>query len=163
MKKTTAILLFAAFACGDSTTPPEYDDVSGTFEGPMKGTTTLAGPITGTLAIDATATFTIQQTAGNLTVDWMSDGKVSLNGQIVERLSGTERGTGTIAKGRDPAVTFTFRGADDLCPDVSELKLAGTHRSEETKFELSVGFPLIDDDSCQKLGEVPLTGTLTKK
>ena len=57
---TAAALAAFSFACGNGTEPPEYADVSGTFEGSVTGT--VQGGISGTFS--GTGSLTVTQEEG---------------------------------------------------------------------------------------------------
>ena len=121
-KTLSAMLLFAALAACDSTKPPEYDDVNGTFEGPVTGSdrfTTFQG----------TATFVITQTDGDLSASFTVSGTRSFRDLSVPWTWSETDVTGMIAKGREPAVSFTLPKQQE-CPDLPQIELTGKHNSE---------------------------------
>ena len=154
--KTLSVMLplFAALAACDSTKPPEYDDVNGTFEGPVTGSD-------GITTFKGTATFVITQTDGDLSANLTLSGTETIRG-ITVPWSETYKVTGAIAKGRDPAVSFTLPKQQE-CPDLPQIELTGKHNSEMRKIELTGEYPFDSLEVCQRLAEVPLTLTVTKK
>ena len=155
-KRLSAMLLFAALAaCGDdSTKPPEYDDVNGTFEGSVSGSGAGA-------SLQGTAMIVITQTDGDLSANLTVNGTITF-GDITAPMSESDKVTGTIAKGRDPEVSFTLPKDQD-CPDLPQIVLAGTHNSKMGKIDLTGVFPIDDLDTCTRTGELQLTVTVTKK
>lgn len=151
------IAVFAAalvVACGDSTEAPEYDDVSGTYEGPIEGSGSG-------VTLDATSTAVITQKEGDLSVAWTVKGTVTFFGEASD-IEWSVDIAGTIAKGRNPAVSLTMPQDDD-CPDLPPEQLTGTHQSEKSILDMRTALPIIDYETCQREGGITLTTTMTKK
>jgi len=147
IRALVAILVLAA--CGDSTKPPEYADLSGTLTG------TAEGSATG-FTLTGTSSLTVTQ------IDSTLKGTATLKGELSigdEKFPFEPPGlafTGTVAKGDNPAVKLGF---PDGCGSTNEF--TGSYTSSTKELSLTGPVGMFDQD-CQKIVDLSTTLKLKK-
>lgn len=95
-----AVLVIAVGACGgDSSTGPDFENISGSYSGPVAG-------LSQGVALAATISFTIAQSGGTTSGTWSMSGNVT-DGFSAVAVSGTGTLSGTVASGNNPSVNIT--------------------------------------------------------
>ena len=147
------VLLAALLAVGcDSTSPPDYMDVSGFYKGSIQGEGS-GYQITGTIST------TITQRDGSLTGAMSGTYRLG-DGEWHVTFSGTVPYEGSVSKGSgDPAVSFTFRDPD--CGG-QVTAYSGTYFSATKTLKVTGTESLLDPDTCGPLATLTATATLTK-
>lgn len=135
--------VFAFTACGP-TEPPDYDDLTGSYRGPIQGTgdgKSLHGGVT----------LSLTQSAGDLSGDWTTVFDLHFDG-YVSLWRGIKNVNGTLSEGRDPRISFNFPRVEldtgRSCPGTTTL--SGTHSSQDGQVQLS-GQIMLMEDSCRQL------------
>ena len=150
-----AVLALAGVAACDSTDTPDYDDLSGAWEGSMRGSGQG-------VTIEATVKATITQKEEELSAVWNLNGKTTYPDGS-EDIDDTMTLTGTVKEGRDPQVSLAFpKDEDDICPNVDPPVFTGSHKSTGMTMELKTDLPVINDDDCSEVAKVTLTAMLKK-
>ncbi|MDE2973186.1 MAG: hypothetical protein OXU64_00480 [Gemmatimonadota bacterium] len=149
------VLALAGVAACDSTDTPDYDDLSGAWEGQMGGSGQG-------VTIEATVKATITQKEEELSAVWNLNGKTTFMGES-EDIDDTITLTGTVKEGRDPQVSLAFpKDEDDICPDVDPPVFTGSHKSTGMTMELKTDLPVLNDDDCSEVAKITLTAMLKK-
>ncbi|MDE2763935.1 MAG: hypothetical protein OXQ94_17850 [Gemmatimonadota bacterium] len=144
-----AILILAA--CGDSTKPPEFADLSGTLNGTAEGTAPR-------MTFSGTSSFTVSQKDGALTGTATLKGELSFGGEKIPfDLPGLPF-TGTVAKGEDPKVDLKLPGLQ--CQ--STIDFTGSYASNTKELSLTGSIGMFDDENCQKIVDLSTTLKLKK-
>ncbi len=141
------ILIATISVSCDSSSSPDYDDLTGSYSGEFQFTFST---VTGRLP----ANMTIQQTGAALT------GTLSVVDEDGEDFSVSF--TGTVEEGRNPDVGMAFRIEEDNC-DVSE-SVEGSYTTAENRLSVSSTWQSYDND-CSTIpgGETAVTITVTKQ
>lgn len=149
------VLALAGVAACDSTDTPDYDDLSGAWEGSMRGSGQG-------VTIEATVKATITQKEEELSAAWNFNGKTTFMGES-DDFGGTMTLTGTVKEGRDPQVSLAFpKDEDDICPNVDPPVFTGSHKSTDMTMELKTDLPFLNDDDCSEIAKITLTAMLKK-
>lgn len=140
------IIMAVALLAGCGLTSPDYDDISGTWNSPVSGT---LGPYT----ISGTIALSLTQQDGDLAGTWNSSQEVGgitfVGGGSIE---------GTIAEGRNPAVSITASYPTGTC--YQPMHFTGSNNSEAR--ELTVSGSVAYYDGCSVIGVATLTLRLVK-
>ena len=145
------LLALLALGC-DSTSPPDYDDVSGAYSGSMAG-------VSGGWSVEGTMTLSIVQDEGDLEGTASMVGEVSYRDVTSSPFAGQATFTGTIAEGRDPEVEMHLAPVDTRCGS-DATPYTGRHDSEDGVLTLSGGFSMVADNDCHVLFSTVLTLSL---
>jgi hypothetical protein len=140
--------LSLAVACGGNggTGPsPTYDNIAGTYAGPVAG-------LSQGILLQATLTVTVTQSAGNLGGSYSISGTL-FDGTNTVAIQGTGTIAGTIASGSNPSVNVTARSGS--CPNVAAI-FSGAYDSVNRVLTLNGTLP-IANASCQVVLTYPLT------
>jgi len=143
-----AILILAA--CGDSTKPPEFADLSGSLNGTAEGTATG-------MTFSGTSSFTVTQKDGALTGTATLKGELSFGGEKIPMDLPGLPFTGTVAKGEDPKVDLKFPA-----PCGSTNDFSGSYASKTKELSLTGSIGMFDDEDCQKIADLSTTLKLKK-
>ena len=157
MGETTGVLLTATTALllsacgGDATEPvPTYENIAGTYSGPIAGTSQG-------FTVDAMISVTITQNQGNLSGSWGYTGTVD-DGVTVENFQGTGTLTGTMQSGQNPSVNITIRndcrGDETVWIRAYSAAFSGAFDSANDLVTISGPLDILDD-SCSFLLSFP--------
>ena len=132
-----------AIACA-GTDPPEHDDVSGLYQGPVSGS-----------GVSGSISLTISQKGGSLSGTWAASLTIVYNGDTFTS-EGSGTFTGTIEAGVNPQVDLVATGACNATANYT-----GRNNSELRTMTVSGPYPMYDA-ACQRIGNLVLTLALRK-
>jgi len=151
----SAFALAAAGCSGSSSTGPKqqptYNDVSGSYAGPMSG-------LSQGIAIDATLTLTVTQASGTLGGSYGLSGTLT-DGISVVGISGTGTLSGSIAEGNNPSVNITARSGQ--CPAFSD-SFSGAYDTANQRMTLTGPVSIFAADCSSVLLTYQTTFILTR-
>ena len=105
----------------------------------------------------ADATLAIRQTGPDLWGTWQADGQWCHDDYGCQRAAWTVECTGTVAEGRNPAVSLEL---SDECDGFDTL--AGVYNTNGRRLALSGSLSFLDDD-CRLWGAAVVNATLTRR
>ena len=152
--RITSPALFAALvACsGDSTGPDSnYETIAGSYAG-------VLGGISQGVALDATFSLTITQTAGDLQGSWALQGTLD-DGFDLYDVQGTGTLSGTINPGNNPSVNITIRTG--FCPNY-QAQFSGAYDSANRRITIAGPIEFFAANTCTVVLRFPSTIILTR-
>lgn len=154
VSRITTLILFATLvACGgDSTGPGQtHESIAGSYAGILVG-------VSQGVALDATFSLTITQTAGDLQGSWALQGTLD-DGFDLYDVQGTGTINGAINPGNNPSVNMTIRTG--FCPNY-QAHFSGAYDSANRRITISGPVEFFASNSCTVVLSFPATIILTR-
>ncbi len=145
-----AVLACSSNSATGTNATPTYADISGSFSGPVTGTSQG-------YTLSQTLSLTIAQSDGSLSGTYSAVGTLSLGTQS-SAFTSTGTFTGTIASGNNPSVNIVVPGGD--CPGSSQF--SGSYDSANHRLTITGPFSFTSAGTCTVVVTFQVTLILNK-
>lgn len=144
------LLVLGACGGGDTTAPPTYANIAGTYNGTITG-------LTQGVTLNSIFTLTISQNGG------VTSGTFGISGTLFDgvttvQIAGTGTLTGTIASGNNPSVNFTIKSGS--CPNY-QANFSGAYDSVNSRITITGPVDILDSN-CAVFLSYPTTIILNR-
>ena len=145
-----ATLLLVAACGGDSTAPPTYESIAGTYNGTIVG-------LTQGVALNSIFTLAIAQNGATTSGTYGISGTLD-DGVNTVQIAGTGTLDGTVASGTNPSVNITIKSGG--CPNYQAV-FSGAYDSANSRITITGPIDILDNN-CAVFLRYPTTFILTR-